>query len=168
MKTKHIILHLAAVALIAGMACSALAGEEKEESISMDKVPKAVKATLAKYAAASEVKNVEKGDQDGKKVFEFDIEQGARKFEVAISTKGKFMGTEEDVEFSTLPAAAQKTLQDKAAGGKVSGCEKAVDAEGKITYEGTIEKDGKKAEIAVDADGKLISSESAAEKKDKD
>jgi hypothetical protein len=168
MKTKHIIRQLAVTALIVTSVCSAFAGEEKEETISMDKVPKAVKATLAKYATESEVKNVEKSDQNGKKVYEFDIEQGTHKFEVAISPKGKFMGTEEDVEFSTLPAAAQKTLQDKAAGGKVSGCEKAVDADGKVTYEGTIEKDGKKAEIAVDADGKVISSESAAEKKEKD
>ena len=145
MKSKHIITSLATVALIAGMALSVFADEEKEETISMDKVPKAVKATLAKYAAESEVKNVEKGDQDGKKVYEFDIEKDGKKFEVAISTKGKYMGTEEDVEFSTLPAAAQKALQDQANGGKISGTEKAVDADGKvISKESSSEKSEKK------------------------
>ncbi len=37
-----------------------------------------------------------------------------------------------------------------------------------MTYEADIEKDGKKFEIAVDADGKVISKESAGEKEGKE
>jgi hypothetical protein len=50
-------------------------------------------------------------------------------------------------------------------GGKISGGEKAVDKDNKVTYEADIEKDGKKTEVAVNADGKVVSTE-AAEGKD--
>jgi len=168
MKTKHIISTLAALAIIAGIALPAL-GEEKEDTISFDKVPAKVKATLAKYATEADVKQVEKGDQDGTKVYEFDIEQGTHKFEVTISKKGKYLGQEEDVELSTIPDAAQKGLTTAAAGGKLSGFEKATDADGKIAYEADLDKDGKKSEVSVDADGKVVSTESTfGDKEDKD
>ena len=167
MKSKNTIVSVAAVAVIAGFAAYAFAGEEKEDAVSMDKVPQKVKDTLKQYAAESDVKKVEKGDADGTKVFEFDIEQGTRKFEVAITPKGMFNGTEEDMDLSAMPAAAQKALNDAANGGKISGGEKAVDKNNKTTYEADIEKDGKKSEVAVDADGKTVSTESA-EKDEKD
>lgn len=166
MKLKQIITGAAALALITAFAGPVFAGDEKEEAISMDKVPKAVKETLAKYATEAEVKKIEKGDQDGKTVYEFDIEQGKKKFELAISPKGKFMGTEEEVEFSAIPESAQKTLTDRAAGGKILSCEKAVDAREKVTYEAVIEKNGKKMEVTVTEKGKYVSSEKIAEKKE--
>jgi uncharacterized membrane protein YkoI len=56
-----------------------------------------------------------------------------------------------------------------AGGGKLSEFEKATDAEGKVTYEADIDKDGKKSEVAVDAEGKVVSMESASgDKEDKD
>lgn len=171
MKSKYIINSLAVAALCLGINGCATAGEEKEDAVSMDKVPQAVKDTLKQYAAESDVKAVEKGDQDGTKVYEFDIQQGARKFEVAITPDGKFNGTEEDMDLSAMPDAARQALQGQAAGGKISGGEKAVDANNKVTYEADIEKDGKKSEVAVDAAGNVVSTESANKeegKKEKD
>src|SRR5262245_3151575 len=71
------------------------AGDEKDEAISLDKVPKVVHDTLAQYAKDAEVKTASKGDVDGTAVFEFDIEQGARKWELSITPKGAFFGSEE-------------------------------------------------------------------------
>jgi uncharacterized membrane protein YkoI len=166
MKSKYIITTAAAFALVAGLAVHAFAAEEKEEAITLDKVPKPVKEALAKYATDAEVKKVEKGDEDGKTVYEFDIEQGTRKYELSLSRKGKFMGTEEDMDLSAMPEAARKALTDQATGGKLSGGEKAVDKNNKVTYEADIEKNGKKTEVAVDADGKVISTEAAGAEKD--
>ena len=153
MKSKYIITTVAALALFAA---TAFAGEEKEETIAMDKVPQAARDALVKYASDSEVKSVEKADHDGKTVYEFTIDKGGRKYELALSPKGKYKGTEEDVEFSTMPEAVQAAFKAAAAGGKISGGEKAEDAHHKVTYEADIEKDGKKTEIAVNADGKVI------------
>ena len=147
------------MAVVVGFTGSVFAGEEKEETISMDKVPSKVKDTLKQYASDSEVKKIEKGHEHGKKVYEFEIEQGTRKFEVAISHKGKFMGTEEDMDLSAMPAAAQKAITNQAAGGKISGGEKAVDNNNKVSYEADIEKNGKKIELVVDSAGKVISTD---------
>jgi len=166
MKLKHVIVGLVVAGLMGGFTAKVWAGEE-EDAVTMDKVPQKVKDTLKNYAAESDVKKVEKGEDDGKKVYEFDIEQGSRKFEVSITTKGKFWGTEEDMELSAMPDAAQKALTAQAAGGPISGGEKAVDKDNKVTYEADITKDGKKMEVAVDADGKVVSTEAVgAEDKD--
>jgi hypothetical protein len=163
MKLKQLIMGLAGAAAIAGFTAIAFAAEEKEETITMDKVPQKVRDTLKTYAAESDVKGIEKGDDDGTKVFEFDIEQGTHKFEVAITPAGKFWGTEEDMELTAMPDAAQKALNALAVGGKISGGEKAMDKDKKVTYEAIIEKDGKKSEVAVDASGKTISTEAVEE-----
>ena len=162
---KTSIFSLILAAAVAG--CSTEGKEEAEEKVNMDQVPQAVKDTLKTYAAESDVKGIEKGDQDGTKVYEFDIEQGAKKFEVAIAANGKYQGQEEDIELAAMPDAAQKALNDKAAGGKVSGCEKATDKDGKVSFEADIvDKDGKKFEVAVNADGKIVSTEAAGKEKD--
>src|ERR1700742_1377439 len=108
MKLTQKMIQSATVILYAGFCVSAFAAEEKERIISMDQVPSKVTDTLKQYAAATDVKAIEKGNEDGKVVFEFSIEQSTNKFEVAISSKGKYMGREQDVEFSSLPDVIQK------------------------------------------------------------
>lgn len=166
MKSKYTIMGAATLAVLAGLTVNGCASDKEEDAISLDKVPAAVKTTLAAYAASSDVKKVELGDADGTKVYEFDIEQGTRKFEVAITPDGKFNGTEEDMAFTAMPAAVQNALTEAAAGGALSGGEKAVDANNKVTYEADIARGGKKTEVAVDASGKVVSTESATEEKD--
>ncbi len=155
-----------ALAVMVGFAASAWGADESEDAVSLANLPAKVKATLAKYATESEVKKVVKGDQDGTKVYEFDIEHGTHKFDLAISKKGKYMGQEEDVEFSAFPPAAQTALTAQSAGAKMSGFEKATDKPGKVTYEATFLKSGKPIEVAVDADGKVISTENVTDEKD--
>lgn len=161
MKLKKNVVAFIAVAVIAGTVTAARAGEEKEETISLDKVPDAVHKALAAYAQDSDVKKVELGEEDGKKQYEFDIEQGGKSFELAFSKKGKFMGREEDIQLTDVPDAAQTALKAQAGEGKLSGFEKAEDKDHQITYEADLEKDGKKTEIAVDEKGKVISKEDA-------
>lgn len=166
MKLKHRIMSAAVFTVIAGFGASALADEDKEKAISLDKVPDAVHKALAAYAQDSEVKKVEKGEDDDKKVYEFDIEKGGKKFELTLSKKGKFVGKEEDLQLGDMPAAAQAALKAQAGDGTLSDFEKAEDKHHQITFEGTIEKGGKKTEVAVDPSGKVISTEDATADKD--
>jgi hypothetical protein len=166
MKLKHRIMSAAILTVIAGFGASALAGEGKEETISLDQLPDAVHKALAAYAQDSEVKKVEKSEQHDKKVYEFDIDHGGKKFELTLSKKGKFAGKEEDIQLSDMPAAAQAALKAQAGDGTLSEFEKAEDKHHQITFEGTIEKGGKKTEVAVDDSGKVISTEDATMDKD--
>lgn len=143
-----------------------MAGEGKEETVSLDKLPDAVHKALAAYATDSDVKKIEKGEQDDKKVYEFDIDQGGQKFELTLSKKGKFLGKEEDIQLSDMPVAAQAALKAQAGDASLSDFEKAEDKHHQITFEGTIEKGGKKTEVAVDGSGKIVSTEDATADKD--
>jgi hypothetical protein len=166
MKSK-IIISVATIATVLGITACVSANEEKDEDVSMDKVPQAVKDTLKQYASESNVKKVEKSDEDGVEAFEFDITQGTHSYELAITPDGKFNGTEEDVQLSDMPEAAQAALKAQAGDdGKLSGFEKAVDKNNKTTYEADIKKNGKKFEVAVDADGTVVSKEDASSEKD--
>ena len=150
MKSK-IIISLATIATILGVTACVSANGEKDEDVSMDKVPQEVKDTLKQYAAESDVKKIEKSDEDGVVAYEFDITQGTRSYELAITPDGKFNGTEEDVQLSDMPEAAQAALKAQAGDeGKLSEFEKAVDKNNKkTTYEADIKKDDKKFEVAV-------------------
>jgi hypothetical protein len=159
MKLTQTKLTFTAFAVIIACGWLAYAAEEQDETVTLDKVPQKVKDTLKQYAADADVKKISKGDQDGTKVYEFVIEQGTHKFELTITPKGKFMGTEEDVQLSDMPQAAQAALKAKAVDGKLSGFEKAVDKNHHTTYEADIEKDGKTIEVAVDETGKVMSTE---------
>lgn len=165
MKAKHIIACLTCAATL-GLLVPALAGEEKEKTVSMDQVPQKVKDTLVQYAALTDVKQVELGEDDDQKVYEFDIEQGTHKFEVSITPKGKYWGTEEDMELNAMPEPVQKALKDRAAGGKITEGEKAVDKDQHVTYEAEVEKDGKKFEVTVSPEGKILDEEDITKEKD--
>ncbi len=72
MKSK-IIISLATIATILGVTACVSANGEKDEDVSMDKVPQEVKDTLKQYVAESDVKKIEKSDEDGVVAYEFDI-----------------------------------------------------------------------------------------------
>ena len=64
---------------------------------------------------------------------------------------------EEAVKLSETPSAVQKTVNEKAAGGKIVRMEKE-QQHGKTVYEAVISKDGKETGIEVAANGKYLRS----------
>lgn len=67
-----------------------------------------------------------------------------------------------------MPEAAQAALKAQDGDeGKLSEFEKAVDKNNKTSYEADVKKEDKKLEIAVDADGTVISKEDISKEKDK-
>jgi IS4 transposase len=156
MKLQHVGMSLAAVLVALALSTTADAGQsktappkaaaadEKDETVALSAVPKVVKDTLSQYAKESEVRSVSKGDNDGTIVYEFDIEQGAKKFEVSITPKGAFFGSEEVIQLADVPEAARTTFEKRAQGGKIISVERA---------------GGKQTEVVVDPNGKVLSTE---------
>ena len=62
----------------------------------------------------------------------------------------------EPVDVNSLPAAVQKTIKDKAAGGEVVSVKREDDKNGKWNYEATIKKEGKEWCVEVAPDGKFV------------
>lgn len=141
--------------------------KEKKESpdegkVSLDQVPKVVKDALKAKFPKAEVVSAEKGDQDGTKVFEFELKQGEKKWEASFTPDGKFAGSEEAIKEADLPAKVKEAFQKKYPKAKVLEMERAVTGEGKaekVVYEIIIEADKGKLEIQFDPDGKVLGEE---------
>jgi hypothetical protein len=76
---------------------------------------------------------------------------------------------EEKVKLSDCPAAVQKTIKEQADGGKILEIEKETKKDGTVVYEAEIKKaDGKKIEVEVAEDGKLLDTEEEDDEDDDD
>ena len=62
----------------------------------------------------------------------------------------------ESVEMNSLPAAVQKTIKDKAAGGEVVKVKREDDTNGKWNYEVTVKSNGKDWSFEVNPSGKFV------------
>lgn len=86
---------------------------------------------------------------------------------LAEQHKDKDQG-DQKVEMKDLPAAVQKTIQDHLAGGAVTGIDKESE-NGQTRYSADVKQpDGKKSEIKVAEDGKLIKASADDDDKEED
>lgn len=77
--------------------------------------------------------------------------------------EGKEGKKKEEIKLTDCPAVVQKTVKENAGGGEILEVEKSA-KKGAVVYEAEVKKaDGKKIDIKVTADGKLIEIEAAEE-----
>jgi uncharacterized membrane protein YkoI len=147
---------------VLGLLGLTVAVRAEDEKIPLDKVPKVVlDAVRAKFPKA-EIVAAEKGDQDGKIVYEFDLKQGDKKWEAAFTPEGKFVSTEEEVKEADLPAKVSDAFKKKYPGAKVVAIEKETTGEGadaKVVYEIVIEAKKGKLEVQFSPNGKFLGEE---------
>jgi hypothetical protein len=157
-------LGLAAAAAMLVLATAAHADDE-DEKIPLSQVPaKVMQALKAKYPKA-EVLTAGKGDQDGTKVFEFELKEGDSKWEAAFTPDAKFAGSEEVLKEAAVPAPVRKAFHAKYPGADVETIEKAVSVEDnaeKVVYEFIMKTAKGKVEAVFDPTGKFLSSEAVA------
>jgi len=152
------------VALAFALSLPAFAGE-KEEPVKFDKLPRAAQKAVKEQAGKGRVVAVSKETSAQGVAFEARIQQGKRTFEVSVSAEGKLLSIEEQVALKDLPEPVRKTMEEQAVGGKLSTIEK-VTEDGKTIYEAKVTKSGKKTEIQVAEDGKLLKTEDVTKEKE--
>jgi hypothetical protein len=76
--------------------------------------------------------------------------------ESGASAKGHPDTKHESVKLSDLPAAARKTLEHEAQGGKLQELCKDTSKNGTVSYEAEVVKDGKGTDVAVSEKGMLL------------
>ncbi len=69
-------------------------GGEDEEQISIDAVPKAVKAAILKHAKGAEIKEIERDSEDGKVVYEVEIILDGKEIDLKIAPDGRLLSKE--------------------------------------------------------------------------
>jgi uncharacterized membrane protein YkoI len=68
----------------------------KEQSLSLKDLPRAVRATIKKHAAGGKITEIEKDTVNGTVRYEAEVVRDGKVFDVLVSTKGKYLGTEKE------------------------------------------------------------------------
>jgi len=72
--------------------------EAKEESISLEDLPRRVRATIRKHAAGGKITEIEKTRVKGTVVYEVEVVLDSKEIDILISAEGKYLGIEKDEE----------------------------------------------------------------------
>jgi hypothetical protein len=93
MRTGSIFCGLAVAGLFV-IVVSASAAEDKEQRVSMDQLPPAVKATLDRESAGGKVDEIEKETEGGKTFYEAEIVKNGHESYIHVSEDGKVLKRE--------------------------------------------------------------------------
>ena len=164
----HRIIGKLAVGVVAGLvlfATVATADDKKDEKkITLDKAPRAVQDALKKRFPKAEVTGIEKETEDGKVVYDIELKQEGRKYEMDVLENGTIIEIEKEIAAKDLPEAVAKGIEGKYPKStlkEVMEKYQVKDGEEKLTeYEVTLETADKKTkEVTVSLDGKTIKGE---------
>jgi hypothetical protein len=128
-----------------------------DEDIKPSELPSVVTNALKAKFPKAEIKSAEKGEEDGKPIFEVAINNDRHDIDVTLSTKGEILSFEKTLKTNEQPKAMKRSLNAKYPHASVQVIEE-VWEHGKLTgYEGIIiTPDKKKVEVTFDPKGKLI------------
>lgn len=175
-KTLAVVFALGLVSPMALYAEEKEGKEGKEEKVSAEQLPQAVRAAIEKEGG--KLGEIEKEDEDGKVVYEADLEKDGKEFELKVAEDGTVLSREAEAEdededekdekevkvsAEQLPPAVKAALEKE--GAKLDDVEKEEEG-GKVVYEADAEKDGKELEIKVAEDGTVISREAEDEEEE--
>jgi len=156
------------VALLAG--CSHQKHEEGMK-ISPSEIPAAVMNSAKARLPGAEVTSAEKESPHGAVVYDLELKQGGRKYEMDVKEDGTIMEIEKQVQSSDVPAAVLSNVKAKYPNATIKEIMEVNKVSGKqetpIHYEVTVMDGGKERELVVSLDGSKVQTEAEAEKGEK-
>jgi uncharacterized membrane protein YkoI len=160
---------LIGIALGAGLGLVLLAtagwSAGQEQRISPDQVPQKVMDALKARFPGAEITSVEKENEGGKVVYDFEFKVKGHKYESDIDENGTMLEFEKEIPVKDLPAAVTRALKAKYPGATFKEAMEVNRVTGKDAkldhYEVTIRANGKSKEVTVSLDGKKIEEEGA-------
>ncbi len=161
------------MALIAALAWSAGAVRADEETIALDKLPKAVLETAKKRFPKAEMIEAAKETVDDKVEYEITLKDGETKYDVMFSPDGKITLIEKTIAAKDLPKAVADAVEEKypKSTGKIyEEMTKVTDGKEALAYyEVLLETADKKMfEVEVSPEGKILKTEEKKEEEKKD
>jgi uncharacterized membrane protein YkoI len=133
---------LTALALLAGAA---------ETKIKLADLPAPVQKTVQEQTKNAELKGLSKEVENGKTFYEIETIVNGKSRDLLVDPSGNIVETEEATTLESVPAAVKAALAPK---GKILRIE-TVTKGNAVSYEAVVSKNGKKSEIAVEADGTI-------------
>ncbi len=133
----------------------------KAEKIALDKVPAPIMKAVNTRFPGAKLRSVEKEVEDGKVVFDIELTQNGKKYEMDIKEDGTVIEIEKEVAVKDLPQTVTETLKKQYPKAtikeimeinKVNGAQETPDH-----YEVVLEmSDGRSVEVEVSLTGKLL------------
>ena len=144
MKSLHATFALAATASIL---CA-----DTESKVEMKDLPQAVQEAVKRETANAKLRGLNKEIEHGQTMYEAETTINGHSRDVLFEKTGAVVEVEEEVQINDVPMAAREALEKKSAGATIKRVEKSTRGSS-VSYEATILRNGKKSEIAVNADG---------------
>ncbi len=135
-----------------------------EGKVDLDKVPAKIMSAIKGRFPDPQITSVEKEDENGKTMFDVELTQKGRKYEMDIKEDGTIVEIAKEVAAKDFPAACAKAVAAKFPNAKIKEIMEVNTVEGKKEtpkdYEVTLEEPGKKAfEAVVALDGSSVKEE---------
>ncbi|WAK03400.1 PepSY-like domain-containing protein [Methylobacter sp. YRD-M1] len=131
-----------------------------EDDLSKDQIPKAVISAFEKaYPNAKDVK-FEKETFEGKEAYEVEYKEKDREYDLLYSADGTLLQKEEEINSKSLPEPVTQAINKMYPQAEIKEAEKLVKPDGTLAgYEVEIKTAGKKVELELDANGKILKTE---------
>jgi putative PepSY-like beta-lactamase-inhibitor len=146
--------------------CATAFAQNSEKSVKMKDLPEAVRKTVQEQSKGATLRGLAKEVDDGKTFYEAELKVNGHNKDVLIDPSGAVVEIEEQVAFASLPAEVQATIKKGARKGKITAVESITKNNTLEAYEAHVTKAGKKSEIKVAPDGKLITTENEQTEKE--
>jgi uncharacterized membrane protein YkoI len=142
---------LASTAIVVMTTTTIVAAEKK---IQARDLPAAVQNAIPDATRGATIKGYAREVEGGKTMYEVETMVDGHSRDLLFDANGTLVETEEAIGLDAVPAAVRTALESR---GRVLTVEQVT--RGKtVTYEATVEKNGKKSEVAVGADSKPLKS----------
>ncbi len=126
-----------------------------DKPVKMKDLPPAVQRTVQEQSKGATVRGLSTEVEHGRTTYEVEMTVNGHGKDVSMDAAGTVIEVEEEVALDSIPAAARAAIEKAATGGKIAKVEKVTGGK-EIAYEAALRKDGKRSEVRVGADGRLL------------
>jgi hypothetical protein len=145
-------MRLSILPLLILLSLSALAGEKP---IRFEDMPTPVRRAVLLEIHSAIIDSCSSETVNGKTIYEVELRTSNGKRDLSYDAAGNLIEVEDQIPLATVPPAALKGLKKQAAGGTIRSVE-SVKRGNITTYEAVVVHNGKRREVAVDANGNPV------------
>jgi len=123
-----------------------------DQKLQLKDAPAAVQKGVADNLKGATLRGLSKEIEGGKTTYEAETMLDGRSRDFVLDAAGRLLEIEEELAADAVPAAVKTALEARGRIVKVESVTRGT----RVTYEGTVEKDGRKSAVALDGNGKAI------------
>ena len=130
-------------------------GLASEKPIAMKDLPAAVQRTVQEQSKGAAILHLSREVEGGKTVYEVEMKVKGLGKDVTIDASGAVIEVEEEVALESIPGDARAAIKKAAGSGQITKVETVTEGN-QLAYEAHLRKDGKRSEVKVSGDGRLL------------